>query len=81
MPCCFINLSLLATKHAVLQLLDPIIEPALRDNSIPGCRVGVPPSETLVFAPPATHPQITAAEASKCILEREGHAGVGRAMI
>ena len=81
MPCCFINLSLLAIQHAVLQLLDPIIKPALRENSITGCRARVPPLGIVVFAPPATHTQITTAEASKCILEREGCAGAGGAVV
>lgn len=72
----FCNPVTTATKHAVWQLLDPIIKPALRENFITGCRARVPP-----FAPPAMQTQITTAEASKRILEREGRAGAAGAMV
>lgn len=70
-----------AMEHAAWQLLDPIFKPALRENFITGCRARVPPLGIVVFAPPAMQTQITTAEASKRILEREGSAGAAGAMV
>lgn len=54
------------------------------ESSITGHRAGVSPFSdhgVCTPPPPVTCTQITAAEASKCISEREGGAGLGQAMV
>lgn len=51
------------------------------ESSITGHRAGVLPLVTVVFAALVTCTQITAAEASKFVLEREGGAGLGQAVV